>query len=274
VLARFEPGRDQVSILKSASEDRDVVAFGFSAWSLWNLGWPDRALEHTREAVALARRVGHPFSLANALFFEIIVLWLRRDIRELREQAAETMSLCEAQGFPFFLGLARTCHAAARVAAGEPEAVSDLLPGLAQSGGTGSRAGAPGLFAILGDAYIGAGQLPEARGAIEGGLALASETGQPVFDAGLHRLLGEIALAEGGAPAEAEVLFQRALDTAHSQEARSFELKAGTSLARLWRDQGKRAEARNLLAPVYDGFTEGFDTKALKDAKMLLDELR
>jgi predicted ATPase len=94
------------------------------------------------------------------------------------------------------------------------------------------------------------------------------------WDADLHRLLGEIVLATGGAPADAEALFQRALAIARAQEARSFELIAATSLARLWRAQGRRAEAHALLAPVYGWFSEGFDTGDLVAARTLLDELR
>jgi predicted ATPase len=129
------------------------------------------------------------------------------------------------------------------------------------------------LFVILGEAYVHAEQLAEARGAVEGGLALAARTGQPFYDAELHRLQGEIDLSGGGAPADAEALFQRALEIARAQGARSLDLRAAASLARLWRDQGKPAEAHALLAPIYDWFTEGFDTQDLKDAKALLEEL-
>jgi len=272
-LALYEAGRHYLVDSGFSITDPGVLALGSSAWNLWMLGSPDRALAHAREAVALARRIGHPYSLANALFSETIVHWFRRDVSGQRERAAEAMVLSEAHGFSFWLGLAKTCHAAARVAAGEPEAVADLLPGLAQSGGTGSRAGAPGLFVILGEAYVRAEQLAEARGAVEGGLALAARTGQPFYDAELHRLQGEIDLSGGGAPADAEALFQRALEIARAQGARSLDLRAAASLARLWRDQGKPAEAHALLAPIYDWFTEGFDTQDLKDAKALLEEL-
>ncbi len=253
--------------------DRAVHALGHAAWDLWMLGWPDRALTRVREAVASARQLGHPFSLGHALIFETVVHLLRRTASEQRERAAELMAFGEKHGFPFFLGLARTFHAAARVAAGEPQAVADLLPGLTQSGGTGSRAGAPGLLSLVGEAYLAVGRHSEAHGAVEGGLALAAQTGQAHFDADLHRLRGEIVLATGSTPAEAEAHFQRALEIARSQEARSFELRAAIRLARLWQDQGKPAEARTLLQPVYDWFSEGFDTGDLKDATALLEEL-
>jgi len=147
------------------------------------------------------------------------------------------------------------------------------LGGLALTAGTGQQAGAPGLFGLLGEAYMTAGLLTEARGAVENGLAVAALTGQPSFGAELRRLQGEIVLATRGSPAEAEAFFHQALDIARAQESKSHELRNAMSLARLWRDQGKRAEARDLLAPLYAWFTEGFDTRDLIDAKALLEEL-
>jgi predicted ATPase len=159
------------------------------------------------------------------------------------------------------------------VAKGEPDAIADLLTGLSLSAGSGSQIGAPAIFALLGGAYMTTGQLIEAGGTVETGLALAAQTGQPFFDSELHRLQGEIVLASGGALAEAEVHFDRALGVARAQEAKSFELRSAISLARLRRDQSRRAEARDLLTPLCAWFTEGFDIADLKDARALLDDL-
>jgi predicted ATPase len=104
-------------------------------------------------------------------------------------------------------------------------------------------------------------------------LAISAQLGQPFSDADLLRIDGDLIFAIGGAPEEAVARYQEALDIARAQEAKSFELRAATSLARLWRNQGKRAEARTMLAEIYNWFTEGFDTGDLKDAKALLDEL-
>ncbi len=118
------------------------------------------------------------------------------------------------------------------------------------------------------------GGLERALGSVSNGLAVSAEKDVPYFDAELHRSKGEILLAQDpSADEEAESLFLRAVEIAKRQDAKSLELRADTSLARLWRRQGKRAEARDLLQPVYDWFTEGFDTQDLKDAKALLDEL-
>src|SRR5262249_62088482 len=133
--------------------------------------------------------------------------------------------------------------------------------------------GAPGGRGGGGAAYLAAGRPSEARGAAEAGLALAAQSGHAA-DAELHRLLGEIVVAGGGPPADAEAEFQRALEIARSQEARSYELRAATSLARLWRNQGRSGEARALLQPPYQWFAQGFDQGGLRDAQIALESLK
>jgi predicted ATPase len=199
---------------------------------------------------------------------------MRRDVVAQRQTADELIRFAGAQCFPLFIGVATTFRGHAL---GDPAGIID---GLTRAAGTGTQCGAPMIFTVLAEAYQGCGKLAEALGAVETGLAIAAQTGQPFFDAELYRLRGEIALKTVDSPQSrvecqktAEECFRRALDIARAQEAKSFGLRAATSLARLWRDQGKRAEARDLLAPVYGWFTEGFDTRDLKDAKALLEEL-
>ncbi len=254
--------------------DQGMAALNCSAWNLWHLGQPDAALAPIREALALARGLDDPFNLAYALFSETALHWLRRDVAAQRERATEVVALSEAQSFPFWLGLGRAYQAAARVMAGDIPALHEIMDGLALAAETGSQAGAPQLFMLLAEAQRAAGQLAEAQGTVATALTVAAQTGQFYFDADLHRLDGDLLLATGGPGDEAAARYHRALSTAHEQGTRSLELRAATSLARLWRDQGKRAEARALLAPVYGWFTEGFDTRDLQDAKALLEELR
>jgi predicted ATPase len=263
------------SVVQVLGGDKGVAARTWAAWNLWHLGHPDAALARAGEAVALARRLNHPFSVAFALFMGgTAIHWLRRDVAAQRECAAEVIALSEAQGFPFWLGLGRVYLAGACVTQGDPSALVEIMAGLALAAGTGNHSGAPGLFAVLAEAQQAAGQFALAQGTVATGLAIAAQTGQPFFDADLHRLDGDLLLATGGADAEAAARYHRALAIAREQCARSFELRAATSLARLWRDQGKRAEARDLLAPLYAWFTEGFDTRDLIDAKALLEELQ
>jgi tetratricopeptide (TPR) repeat protein len=257
----------------SATGNPGVRALSASAWDLWVLGFPDRALARAREGVARARDLDHPFSIAHALFFETVTHALRRDAAAQQRRAEEAIALSEAEGFPFWLGVGKMFHAAARVSAGEHAAVTDLCAGLALTAGTGSRGGAPAMIVLLGEAYLSAGRLDEARAAVEGGLVASVRMGQPFFDAELHRLRGEIVLAEAGPPDDAAPAYLRALETARAQQSKSFELRAAAGLARLWGASGMRAEARGLLAPVYDWFSEGFATRDLVAARRLLDEL-
>jgi class 3 adenylate cyclase len=271
----YEAGRHH-ALVSTLSFDPGVAALSFGAWSLWTLGWSDRALARAREAVALAHQLAHPFSIVEALFYEAAMHWQRRDSAAQRQRANEVIALSEANTFPEFVGAGRAFHAAARVAAGETGAVAELLAGLSLTAETGSQAGAPGMFALLGEAYMAAAQFVESRGAVETGLAVAALTGQTFFDADLHRLQGECLLAQEDKSQnskEAEECFRRSLDIARAQDAKSFELRAATSLARLWRDQGKRVAARDLLAPLYAWFTQGFATRDLIEAKALLDDL-
>jgi len=183
------------------------------------------------------------------------------------------VALSETQGFPFWLGLWRAFHAAASVLAGEFGALPEIMGGMALAAETGSQAGAPGMLALLAEAQRAAGQLAEARGIIATAMAVAAQTGQPSSDSDLHRLDGDLLLATGGPADEAAARYHRVLAIAREQGSHSLALRAATSLARLWRDQGKRAEARDLLAPIYGWFTEGFDTRDLIEAKALLAEL-
>ena len=226
-----------------------------------------------REAVALQRRLGHPFSLAFALLLQTVLHWLRREAAAQRDVGSEVMEIGRSQGFPLWLGVGRAFDAAARITMGEAGAIGELIEGLTIAGETGNQGCAPLLLALLAEAQQAAGLHADALGAVETGLAVSASTGQGLHDADLHRLKAELLLATSGGAADAEALFESALSTAREQGSRSFELRAATSLARLWRDQGKRAGAREMLAPVYNWFTEGFDTRDLQDAKALLEEL-
>ena len=243
-----------------------VPALGYGAWNLWWLGWPDSALARAEEAVSLGRRLHHPFSLVRALFFEANIHKQRRDRTRQQERAAEVVALSETQEFPLFLAFGR-CWLVAGDAAGLPES----LEALTRITETGYRS--PGILLHLAEAQQAAGRLAEAQATVAMGLAISAQLSQPFGDADLQRLDGELILAIGGAPEEAAARYQQALDIARAQEAKSLELRAAISLARLSFDQGKRAEALDLLAPLYAWFTEGFDTGDLKDAKALLTEL-
>jgi predicted ATPase len=150
--------------------------------------------------------------------------------------------------------------------------VAEIQAGMAARHVTGARMLNTQWLGFLAGAYLQAGQLDNALAALDQAAQTVAATDESHYQAELYRLRGAV-LAATGDGAEAPKWFHHAIDTAQSQQARSFELRAATSLARLWRDQGKQAEARELLAPIYGWFTEGFETRDLKDAKGLLDEL-
>ena len=152
--------------------------------------------------------------------------------------------------------------------------IARLRDGFAAAEATGTRVNTPFYLALLAEALAFAGKIEEGLAALDNALAQTASSGVRGWDAEIHRLRGElIGRLPYPAPAKAEESFRTALAIAREQGTRGYELRAATSLARLWREQGRRSEARDLLAPVYGSFTEGFDTADLKDAKALLDEL-
>jgi predicted ATPase len=239
------------------------------------LGHPDRALALSEAAVALARRVDHPLSLGDALWHVGMVHVQRGEFDQGRERSGELVRLAERLGFPLYLGVGRVLRGFARVESGEGEAgIAEMQQALVELAQIGTGIGAPLVLSMLTEGLRKVGRHDDSLGALALGVALAEQQGQHYYDAELHRLRAEILLEmDGNAVEEVEALFNQSLEIARRQEAKLFELRAATSLARLWQRQGKRDEARALLQPVYGWFTEGFDTRDLKDAKALLGEL-
>jgi predicted ATPase len=238
-------------------------------------GHQERGLAASEEAVALARHLEHPFTLANALFAAGHVRFQRGELDRAREYNEEAVVLAERLGFPFFLALGRFSIAFWRV---ESEEVEAGIAGMQEAPGElaqiASGVGAPALLFFLAEGFRRVGRYDDDLGIVALGVAHAEQHGQHFFDAELHRLRAETLLdMDGNAVEEAEALLRQPLEIARRQEAKTFELRAATSLARLWQRQGKRDTARDLLAPIYGWFTEGFDTRDLIDAKALLDEL-
>jgi predicted ATPase len=268
------------SLAYTAGIDRGVNAHGFAAWCHLYCGHPDRALALSKEAVVLANRVEHPLTLGYALIVAAVVHLLRGELDRTRERAEEIVGLAEKLGFPYYLGMGRFLRGFARVESGEGEAgIAEMQQAMGELAGIGSGIGAPQVLFFLAEGLRKVGRHDEALGALGLGVARAEQQGQHFYDAELHRLRAEILLdMDGNAVAEAEALFGQALEIARRQEAKTFELRAATSLARLWQrpgaPQGKRDAARALLAPLYAWFTEGFDTRDLKDAQALLEELQ
>jgi predicted ATPase len=194
----------------------------------------------------------------------------------VRALADAVITLATEQGFPQWLAAGTVFQGWALAAQGQAEAgIAQLRQGLAAWRATGAEIGRPRWLTLLAEAYGRVGQPEAGRTVLAEALALVEQTGQRIYEAELHRLQGELMVLHAGAEgsAEAEPCFQRALDVARHQEAKALELRAVRSLSRFWQHQGKRAEAYELLAPVYSWFSEGFDTADLQEAKALLEEL-
>jgi predicted ATPase len=199
----------------------------------------------------------------------------RRDVQAAQAQAEAAMTLARDQGFPYWLATGTILRGWALVEQGKcAEGLAEIRQGLAAYQTTGSALEWPHFLALLAEAYGKGGQADEGLHALAEALAAVEKTGEQFYEPELYRLKGELVLAlAADKQPEAEACFQQALTVARQQEAKLLELRAAMRLGRLWQRQGKRAEARELLAPIYDWFTEGFDTTDLQEAKALLDEL-
>jgi predicted ATPase len=186
------------------------------------------------------------------------------------------MRLCAEQGFAYFFPRALILQGWVLVEHGQGEAgLVQIRQGLSAYRTTGAGHDLPKILALLAGAYGKAGQVEEGLGVLVEALDLVDTTGEGYYEAEIHRLKGALLLQRSADNhPEAEACFHKAISIAQNQSAKSWELRAATSLARLWRQQGKREEARQVLGDVYNWFTEGFDTADLQDAKMLLDALR
>ncbi|HEX3234685.1 MAG TPA: AAA family ATPase [Gemmatimonadales bacterium] len=255
--------------------DSGVHGLSFGAWALWYLGYPDQALRRVHDALRLAQDVSHPFSLGFALAFAAWLHQLRREGHAAHERAAALIALATDQGFPFWDSWGTVLRGWALAEQGQcAEGIAQLRQGIAAWRATGAALQLPYYLALLVEAYGKAGQAEEGLRVLAEALAAVHTTGERQHEAELHRLKGALLLAQDGADAQAaERCFRQAIDVACQQQAKSLELRAATSLSRLWQQQGNCAEAHKLLAPIYGWFTEGFDTADLQEAKALLETL-
>ena len=267
--------------------DPGVLRHGWAAHDLWTLGYPEAALQQSQATLALAQELAHPYSVAVALAMAALVQQYRRDLPGVHARGEAFLTLATEHGFPYFMAWGAILRGWVLAAQGQAEeGIAQIRQGLAAYRATGAESFRPYMLALLAEAYGRAGQAEEGLAVVAEALAAVHTTGERWWEAELHRLQGELLLIQGTgrdssrtAPtepsmmAEAEACFQQALDVARRQEAKSLELRAAMSLSRLWQRQGKRHEARELLAEVYGWFTEGFETADLQEAKTLLAEL-
>jgi TOMM system kinase/cyclase fusion protein len=293
-IALYDPQKDN-PLVSGVVQDPKVSCLCCTAWALWHLGYPDQALERMHEALALARELAHPFSLAFALEFAGVLHQFRREQQAAQERAEALMTLSSEQEFALRLAEGTIVRGWALAEQGKGErGIEQIRQGLTAYRATGQEAGRLYYLALLAEAYGKVGQPEEGLALLAEALAMVDKTGERFYEAELYRLKGQLTLQKFQVPGskfqvppspqpltpnthaevEAEACFLKAIKIAQRQQAKSWELRATTSLARLWQQQGKTDEARKLLADIYGWFTEGFDTADLKEAEALLEELK
>ena len=257
--------------------DIKSAVLSFAAQYLWILGWPDQARKASDECESWAITVGHPFDTCWAHTVGAITYGFCGDHETFnrRIEAARTIADDQSIGFLEY-GMIPTWWASGSIGhAAAEDIVASYEQGLPILEFTGLGATLPYQIAVMAHALAMAGRHHEASSVLERAFSMSEANQDHYNEPEMHRIAGELAL-HGPHPdtSQAEVHYLSAIETARSQDAKSWELRAAMSLARLWQGQDKRREARDLLAPVYDWFTEGFDTADLKDAKVLLGELQ
>ena len=275
----FYDDRERTKLWVAATgHNASVTHRCYLALALWHLGYADQATAMDRQTRELAGTIGHAFSTAHAVDFTACLYHDCRIGAEVQRAAEEEIAIATEHGFELWEALGVLHKGAGMLLQGRiDDALPLLLGGLQAFRATGAGLRIPYYLSMLGDAYTQAGRFAEARIAFDEAFATAEQNDDRFQEAELHRLAGELLLAESpdrdDAAAAAEACFRRAIDLARRQGSRAWELRATTSLSRLWQRQGRSEEARGALAAVYGRYTEGFATPDLVDARVLLDSL-
>jgi predicted ATPase len=285
-LSELVPGRaqlEQALALDTPQQDRSLVGqaplgvpcFARLAFTLWRLGYPDQALARNDEMLALAHELSNAYDLVRALVYAAELHHLRREWSTAHERAEASLALSTEQAFVHWVGPGMFWQGWALAAQGNyEEGVAQMQHGLAAWQAVGAMSRRSAWLALLAEAHGGNGQAEAGLCLLAEALVVMDQTGARHDEPELYRIKGELLLRKA-VPDESQVAacFHQALAVARQQQAKSWELRAAISLGRLWQRQGQRVEARELLAPIYGWFTEGFDTADLQEAKALLEEL-
>ena len=263
------------SLAARFGQDVRVVILSFRSIALWMLGYPEAALVDVDRALKDAREIGHAPSLMYALYTNSLIHLLLGNHAVANADTDELVAVAEEKSALFWKAWGRTMQGCVLALTGKPsDTVHQITSGIAALRSAGATYYLPTWLSYLAKAHADLRQFDDAWRCTGEAIVAVEKTKERWFEAEVNRIAGEIALQTPEPDtAKAEAYFERAIAVARQQQAKSWELRAAMSLARLWRDQGKRKEARDLLAPVYNWFTEGFDTLDLKEAKALLDEL-
>ena len=242
--------------------------------TLWCLGYSQAALEKARAAIDHAQKYSRPFNQATAITYQALLHEWCAPPGDFRTHAEQAYAFTQEHAVPYYHAWSAILLCFAQIEQrrdeGELARLRDAIRAFTEAG---ARIRLPVYYSLLARACLRLGRFDEATEAIDLAFAKSRQNHEHWWDAELHRLRGELWWAQGAASDQVEAVFRRSLEIARSQQTRSLELRAATCLARLWQEQGRRSEARNLLSPIYGWFTEGFDTPDLKEAGALLDQL-
>jgi predicted ATPase/DNA-binding SARP family transcriptional activator len=274
VISFYEPQEHHQPLVLLRGSDVGVSALAYDACCLWCLGYPEKALQRSQEALALARELDHAFSTVDVLRYAGCILdQLRGDAPKLRDHAEQLVRISKGKGFASFeaQGLCDRGYALAKLGKVH-EGIEQLRHGLMALRSIGARICNTQVLEELAESQAMAGQPEEGLATLAEALDLVDETDERYFEAELYRLRGELQLIVGD-EVEAEKSLLKAIEVAGRQEAKSWELRAKIDLARLWQKQSRREEAREMLTQIYGWFEEGFEEPDLKAARALLEEL-
>jgi class 3 adenylate cyclase/predicted ATPase len=274
-IALYDPSEHR-TLAARFGQDARVATLSYRSWALWMLGYPDAALGDASCAIKEAREIGQAATLMYALVHACVIQIECGNYSAANEQVIELVSLAEEKGAQFWKALGLSVRGCLLVLGGRPvDAIQMITPSITALRSTGATLWLPFHLPFLARAYGEGGQFDDAWRCIDEAIASVETTNERWAEVEVHRVAGEIALLSPERDvAKAEAYFERALAVARQQQAKSWELRAAMNLARLWRGQGKPQQARELLARIYGWFTEGFDTRDLKDAKTLLEDLQ
>jgi predicted ATPase len=272
-IALYDPQRHR-SLASLFAQDPRVAGLSVLSWALLALGHPEQAQARSNEALADAREISHRNTLGYALLFGCILSQLRGDWREARERADSLITLARAQGSPHFFGAGMVVRGWTLGETGELQAaIAQIREGIASWQMTGAGLLVPFFLSLLAHVETQAGGAKKGLDLLTNGLGRVRETGERWFEAELHRLTGELMLQLPTIDrAEVEARLRHAAAIARQQRTYMWELRATTSLARLWIEENRGDEAHDLLASLYSKFTEGFATSDLQLAQRILCE--
>ena len=272
-LAIYDPAEHRPLTTLSGRDIR-VALLASRAGCMWLLGYPAASRSDAERAIKNARETGQATTLMHALFGSHVYVY-SGNYAAANASLDELIGLADERDAPYWKALGTAVRGWLFAVTGKAsDAVRTITSGITSLRSTGASLYEPMHLQYLAMAYSELGELDDARRCIDDAIETMERSKEKWSEAEVNRIAGEIALKSlAPDPEKAEAYFDRALTVARQQQAKSWELRAAMSMARLWRDQGKRDEARDLLAPVYGWFTEGFDTRDLKEAKALLDEL-